>query len=38
MNKFDPNKLPAQQLWTDLDLAKFSLIALGVGILIGMII
>ena len=37
MNKFDPNRLPIKQLWTDGDLAKFATIAFAVGIIIGWI-
>ena len=38
MNKFDPNRLPIAQIWTDWDLAKFAMIAFLVGLLIGYIL
>ena len=37
MKKHDPYKLPARQIWTDMDLAKFALIAFIAGIIIGWI-
>jgi hypothetical protein len=38
MPKFDPNRLPVQQIWTDWDLAKFAMIAFLAGILVGWLI
>jgi hypothetical protein len=38
MNKFDPNKLPGNQIWTDMDLAKFSMITFIAGIIIGVVL
>jgi hypothetical protein len=38
MNKFDPNRLPIAQIWTDWDLAKFALIAFVIGIVVGAIL
>ena len=38
MEKFDPNRLPAQQIWTDLDLAKWAGLAFIVGIFIGAVL
>jgi hypothetical protein len=38
MNKFDPYKLPAQQIWTDADLAKWAAIAFILGLIIGVIL
>ena len=38
MKKFDPYKLPIQQIWTDMDLAKFALIAFIAGIVVGWIL
>jgi hypothetical protein len=35
MNKHNPYKLPARQIWTDMDLAKFALIAFAAGIVVG---
>ena len=37
MKKFDPNCLPIKALWTDIDLAKFALIAFVAGIVIGVL-
>jgi hypothetical protein len=38
MKKFDPNRLPIAQIWTDWDLAKFALIAFVAGVLVGWIV
>ena len=38
MKKFDPYKLPIQQIWTDWDLAKFALIAFIAGVVAGWIV
>jgi len=39
MKQFDPYDLPgSDQVWTDLDLAKFALIAFIAGLLIGYIL
>jgi len=38
MDKFDPNRLPINQIWTDMDLAKFALIAFITGIIVGAIL
>ena len=38
MKKFDPNCLPAVQIWTDLDLAKWMMFAFLAGLLIGYIL
>ena len=38
MKKFDPNRLPDSAIWTDMDLAKFALIAFIAGLLIGYIL
>jgi|APCry1669190119_1035276.scaffolds.fasta_scaffold00020_3 hypothetical protein len=38
VNKFDPNRLPIAQIWTDRDLAKFALIAFVAGLIIGYIL
>jgi hypothetical protein len=38
MKKHNPYKLPACQIWTDLDLAKFAMIAFVAGIIVGWII
>jgi len=38
MKKFDPNRLPDSAIWTDLDLAKFALIAFIAGIVVGWIL
>jgi hypothetical protein len=38
MDKFDPNRLPDNQIWTDMDLAKFALIAFITGIIVGAIL
>jgi hypothetical protein len=35
MEKFDPNRLPDKQIWTDMDLAKFAMIAFLVGVIVG---
>ena len=38
MKKYDPYQLPAQQIWTDWDLAKFAMIAFVAGIVVGWIV
>jgi len=39
MQKFDPNNIPGtDQIWTDMDLAKFALIAFVAGIFVGYIL
>jgi len=39
MSKFDPNEIPGTaQIWTDLDLAKFTMIAFLVGVFVGCLI
>ena len=38
MKKHDPYNLPARQIWTDMDLAKFALIAFVAGVIVGVII
>jgi len=38
MKKFDPYDLPARQIWTDTDLAKFCAIAFILGLIIGVIL
>jgi len=35
MKKYDPNRLPITAIWTDMDLAKFALIAFVAGVFIG---
>ena len=37
MKKHNPYKLPARQIWTDMDLAKFALIAFVAGVVVGWI-
>ena len=37
MKKYDPYALPIRQIWTDMDLAKFALIAFAAGIVVGWI-
>jgi hypothetical protein len=37
MKKFDPYALPIKQIWTDMDLAKFALIAFVAGVIVGWI-
>jgi hypothetical protein len=37
MNKFDPNRLPITAIWTDMDLAKFAMIAFIAGVIVGII-
>jgi Ni/Co efflux regulator RcnB len=37
MKKYDPYAVPARQIWTDMDLAKFVLIAFAAGIVVGWI-
>jgi hypothetical protein len=38
MNKFDPNRLPVTQIWTDMDLAKWAAIAFIAGFILGVIL
>ena len=38
MYKFDPNRLPARQIWTDGDLAKWAGFAFLLGIIIGVVL
>ena len=38
MKKHDPYKLPARQIWTDMDLAKFAMIAFIAGVIVGWIV
>jgi hypothetical protein len=35
MKKYDPYRLSIKQIWTDMDLAKFALIAFVAGIVVG---
>ena len=35
MKKFNPNRLPIIAIWTDMDLAKFALIAFVAGVIVG---
>jgi hypothetical protein len=37
MKKYDPYAVPIKQIWTDLDLAKFALIAFVAGVIVGWI-
>jgi hypothetical protein len=37
MKKYDPYALPIKQIWTDMDLAKFALIAFVAGIIVGVL-
>jgi hypothetical protein len=37
MKKYDPYAAPIRQIWTDMDLAKFALIAFVAGIVVGWI-
>ena len=37
MKKYDPYTLPIKQLWTDIDLAKFALIAFVAGVIVGVL-
>jgi len=37
MKKYDPNRLPITAIWTDMDLAKFALIAFVAGIVVGVL-
>jgi hypothetical protein len=37
MKKYDPYALPIKQIWTDMDLAKFALIAFVSGVVVGWI-
>ena len=37
MKKYDPYAVPIRQIWTDMDLAKFALIAFAAGIVVGWI-
>jgi hypothetical protein len=38
MKTHNPYKLPARQIWTDMDLAKFALIAFVAGVIVGVIL
>ena len=38
MKKYDPYAVPARQIWTDWDLAKFAMIAFVAGIIVGVIL
>jgi hypothetical protein len=38
MSKFDPNNIPGNQIWTDLDLAKWASFAFIAGIIIGAVL
>ena len=38
MKKYDPYALPIRQIWTDMDLAKFALIAFVAGFILGVIL
>ena len=38
MKKHDPYNLPARQIWTDMDLAKFAMIAFVAGVVVGWIL
>ena len=38
MKKHDPYNLPARQIWTDMDLAKFAMIAFVAGVVVGWIV
>ena len=38
MKKYDPYALPIKQIWTDLDLAKFALIAFAAGVVVGWVV
>ena len=38
MKKYNPYELPARQIWTDWDLAKFALIALVAGVVVGWVV
>ena len=38
MKQFDSDRLPAVQIWTDLDLIKYTLIAFTIGLIIGAIL
>jgi hypothetical protein len=37
MKKFDPNRLPITAIWTDMDLAKFAMIAFIAGVIVGVL-
>ena len=37
MKKFDPNRLPIVAIWTDMDLAKFAMIAFIAGVIVGVL-
>ena len=37
MKKYDPYDLPITAIWTDMDLAKFAMIAFVVGIIVGVL-
>jgi hypothetical protein len=38
MKKYDPYDLPVYAIWTDMDLAKFAVIAFVVGFILGAIL
>lgn len=38
MKTHNPYKLPARQIWTDWDLAKFAMIAFVAGVVVGVIV
>jgi hypothetical protein len=38
MKKYDPYRLPIEQIWTDWDLAKFAMIAFVAGVVVGAIL
>ena len=38
MKKYNPYKLPITQIWTDMDLAKFAMIAFVAGVVVGWIV
>ena len=38
MKKHDAYTLPARQIWTDMDLAKFAMIAFVAGVVVGWLI
>lgn len=38
MKKYNPYALPIKQIWTDLDLAKFAMIAFVAGVVVGILL
>ena len=38
MKKYNPYELPINQIWTDMDLAKFAMIAFIAGVVVGWIV